>query len=202
MIGDLKQLGLTVCFGRPYDKLEHSLSILVFTDGGRSSDQSQISTLCGFLTGSRDQYSYFHVASWTLHKFNVLVRTIAARETIAAAENIDEEVVLYLTYSVLPGFTASLIAMLNSKDLSLSISSQCGTIDMSARANVNHIRYQFEVVNAVLICWVLDRFNLADLCTKSDSSLAQPLRLLLFSRKFLFAFPKLEANNTNDKRPR
>ena len=105
-----------------------------------------------------------------------------------------------------------LIVVLDSKDLYTSLSTQRKSIDRSVRADVNYIRYQFEISNANRICWIPGRLNLADPGTKPDSPLihcikglsgfdkaCQALQLLLFSGILPFGFPQMESTSAADK---
>ena len=92
-----------------------------------------------------------------------------------------------------------LIVVLDSKDLYTSLSTQRKSIDRSVRADVNYIRYQFEISNANRICWIPGRLNLADPGTKPDSPLIQALQLLLFSGILPFGFPQMESTSAADK---
>lgn len=97
---ELKRLGTSVRFGRPSDKNNYSISMLVFADAGRPPDSAQISPICRLLIGSIDQDSFFHTVSWTSHKSKRPVRSIAAGEILAAGEGIDEGLMLKRTYSL------------------------------------------------------------------------------------------------------
>ena len=103
------------------------------------------------------------------------------------------------TLSLLLGLFVELIVILDSKDLYTSLSTQRQSINRSVRADVNFIRYEFEVGNADRICWVPGRLNLADPGTKLDSPLTQSLQLLMFSGKLPFDFLELEASNSEDQ---
>lgn len=172
---------------------------MVFTDAGRPSDGAQLSTICGLLIGNLEEGSFYHTISWASHKSKRPVRSIAAGEILAAGEGIDEGVMLKRAYSLLLGIKAELIVVLDSKDLYTSLSTQRQSIDRSVCADVNYIRYQFEIGNADRICWIPGRLNLADPGTKPDSPLIHALQLLMFSGQLPFGFPDLEATNSKVK---
>lgn len=71
---ELKRLGLKIRFARPAANLEHSITVLVFTNAGKPSDSAQISTLCGLLIRSLNQSSYYQIVSWTSYTYKHLVR--------------------------------------------------------------------------------------------------------------------------------
>lgn len=89
--------------------------------------------------------------------------------------------------------------VLDSKDLYTSLATQRQSVDRSVRADVNYIRYHFEVGNANRICWIPGQLNLADPGTKSDSPLTPALQLLLISGRLPFGFPELESTNSKEK---
>ena len=196
---ELQRLGSTITFGRPSDGKEYSISVLVFADAGKPSESVQLSTLWGVLIGSVQEGSFYHTVSWSSHKSKRPVRSIAAGEILAAGEAIDEGIMLKRTFSLLLDLSVELIFILDSKDLYTSLSTQRQSIDRSVRADVNYIRYQFEVGNANRICWVPGRLNLADPGTKPDSPLTQALQLLRYSGKLPFGFPELEASSSQYK---
>lgn len=72
-------------------------------------------------------------------------------------------------------------------------------INCSVRAEVNSIRYQFEVGSDSPDCWIPDLSNLADLGTKPDSSPTSALPSTLLTRKLPFGFPEHEASSSRDE---
>lgn len=64
-------------------------------------------------------------------------------------------------------------------------------VDRSARADVNYIRYEFELNNADRIYWILARLKLVDPGTEPDSPLAEALQLLRFLGNISIEFSQL-----------
>lgn len=116
-------------------------------DAGRTVDHGQLSFISGLLIGPLQVGSVFHTISWLSHKSKRPVKSTAAAETLAASEAIDEGKVLKKAFSVLFGFTVPLIIVIDSKDLYTSLSTQRNSIDRSIRADVNIIRFDFEIGN-------------------------------------------------------
>lgn len=107
-----KRLGLTICSACPNKSFERSISVIVFTDAGRSSDSDQVPTICGlFMKRKLEQNANYHIVSRTLHKSKHSVVSIAAGKFNADAKGIDEGVVPKQTYSIFLGFTVDSIVL-------------------------------------------------------------------------------------------
>ena len=140
-----------------------------------------------------------HTFKWSSRKSRRPVRSIADGKLFAVGQGVDGGIMLKRTLSLLLGLFVELIVIIDSKDLYNSLSTQRQSIDHSVRADVNFIRYEFEVCNADRICWVPGRLNLLDPGTKHDSPLTQSLQLLMFSGKLPFDFPELDDSNSKDQ---
>ena len=148
----LKKLGSVIKYTRPFDEKDYQISVLVFCDAGRSTENARLSVISGLLIGSMESGSVYHAVSWFSHKCKRPVRSIPAGEILAAGEGIDDGVVLKRAYALLLDVDVDLIVALDSKDLYSSLSTQRKSIDRSVRSDVNFIRYQFETRQANRIC--------------------------------------------------
>lgn len=179
----LKQLGTCIVFPSPPRRGSFTVSVLVFSDAGRTVDHGQLSYVAGLLLGPMSEGSLFYTMSWMSHKSKRPVKSIGAAEVLAAAEAIDEGKTLKSAMSILLRMPIRLLIALDSRDLFTSLSTQRNSIDKSIRADVNVIRYEYETINADEIIWIPGRVNLSDPGTKTDSPLAQALQLTMSSGK-------------------
>lgn len=196
---ELKKLGTVVHYSRPMDQRQYSLTVVVFSDAERPTENAQLSHVAGLLIGQLEEGSVYHTISWQSQKSRHPVRSIAAGEILAAGEAIDEGLVLKRTFALLLDMEIELVVVLDSKDLYSSLATQRKSIERSVRADVNFIQYQFETKQANRICWIPGRLNLADPGTKPDSPLVAALQLLLFSGRLPFGFPEMESACAIDK---
>ena len=176
----LKNLGTRISFPRPSSGTKQ-VSIVVFADAGRQSDYGQLSYIAGILVSPLVQGSVFYVLSWMSHKSKRPTKSIGAAEILAASEAIDEGKTLKRALSTLLRITVPLIVAVDSKDLYTSLSTRRNSIDKSIRADVNVIRFEYEVGNVDIMCWLPGSVNPADPGTKTDSPLTQALQLLMHS---------------------
>ena len=178
----LKKLGTSISFPKPM-KGPHAVSIAVFADAGRLEDHGQLAFVSGLLIGPLALDSTFHTISWMSHKSKRPVRSIAAAEILAASAAIDEGKILKSTFSLLMATPIQLVIIVDSKDLYTSLSTHRNSIDKSVRADVNVIRFEYEMGNVDQICWLPGSLDFADPATKTDSLLCQSLQLLMHSGK-------------------
>lgn len=189
----LKKLGTVCAYKCPPRNCDLTLSVLVFSDAGRTTDHCQLCFIAGLLIGDMTNGSIIHTVSWSSRKSKRPVKSVGAAEILAAGEAIDEGKLIAQSYSMILGFQLDLIIVLDSKDLFYSLSTQRNSIDKSIRANVNVIRHEFEIRNVHKIIWIPGNLNLADPGTKCDSPLSPALQLMLFSGKLPSSFPGLES---------
>ena len=176
----LKNLGTRISFPRPSSGTKQ-VSVAVFSDAGRQSDNGQLRYVAGVLVGPLAQGSVFHVLSWMSHKSKRPTKSIGAAEILAASEVIDEGKTLKAALSALLMIRVPLIVAVDSKDLYTSLSTRRNSIDKSIRAAVNVIRFEYEVGNVDVMCWLPGSVNPADPGTKTNSPLIQVLQLLMHS---------------------
>lgn len=101
----LKKLGTIIHFPVPI-KGHNTVTIALFSDTGRSPDHGPLSYISGLLLGPLEINSTFYTISCMSHKSEILVRSIAAAEILAASKAI---VTKYL--KVLQGYLGSLLKM-------------------------------------------------------------------------------------------
>lgn len=193
----LKNLGSNITFPKP-SKGPHTVTIAVFADAGRLTDHGQLCFVSGLLFGPLALNSTFHTLSWMSHKSRRPVRSIAAAEVLAASEAIDEGKILKSTFSTLLSSPVRLVIIVDSKDLYTSLSTRRNSVDKSIRADVNLIRFEYEMRTVDEFCWVPGAVNLADPGTKTDSPLCQSLQLLMHSGKIPIDLSRHEARR-NDR---
>lgn len=172
---------------------DQNISVVVFSDAGRTCDDGQLCFIAGILFGTLSEGSIFHTVSWSSRKSKKPVKSVGAAEILAAGESIDEGKVIAHTYSLLLGFKVKLPIALDSKDLFQTLPTQRNSIDKSIRADVNVIHHEFETQNVHEIMWIPGKQNLADPGTKSDSPLTLSLPLMLFNGTLPFSFPNMES---------
>lgn len=78
------------------------------------------------------------------HKSNSPVKSIGAAEILVGTEGIDGGKILKTLFSVTYRMNIPLHIVLDTKDISTSLSSQRNSIDESIRADVNIVRFEFE----------------------------------------------------------
>lgn len=195
---NLKKLGTTVKYcHRPSTLPNEKVSVLVFSDAGRTCDYGQLCFIAGLLFGDISEGSIFHVVSWSSRKSTRPVRSVGAAEILAAGEAIDEGKTIAHAYSILLGQHVDLIIAVDSKDLFQSLSTQRNSIDKSIRADVNVIRHEFEVRNISSMIWLPGKLNFADIGTKMDSPLTLSTQLMFFTGRLPYSFPGIESCNSN-----
>lgn len=79
------------------------------------------------------------------HKSKRPVRSIAAAEILAASEEIDEGKVIKYAFSTLLLTPVRLLIIVDYYDLYISLSKRRNSIDTSIRADVNVIRFEYEM---------------------------------------------------------
>lgn len=169
----LKQFGSLIRYPAPIANTSATASILVFSDAGRLTDHGQLSYFAGLLIGPFAQDSLFYVLSWMSHKSKRPVKSVGAAEILAASESMDEGKILKKTMTKVLQVPLRLIVALDSRDLFTSLSTQRNSIDKSIRADINVIRYEYEIRNADDIIWIPAKVILTDPGTKPDSPLTQ-----------------------------
>lgn len=78
-----------------------------------------------------------------------------------------------------------LAVLVDSKYLYISLSTQQNAIDKSIRADGNVIRFEYEVKNVYLICWLPGCTNLPDPGTKKNVPLCEALQLSMHTDKIV-----------------
>lgn len=174
------------------------MSIAIFADAGRLSDHGQLAYISGLLIESLSIHSVFHSISWMSHKSKRPVKSIAAAEVLAASEAIDEGKILKTTLATLTATPVRLILIVDSKDLYTSLSTRRNSIDRSIRADVNIIRFEYDMGHVDQICWLPGAVNLADPGTKTDIPLSQSLQLMMHTGKIPIDLSRQE-NRRNDR---
>lgn len=157
---------------KQYTSTVQKLSVVVFSDAGRTCGHGQLCFIAGLLIGDFRQGSIFHTVSWSSRKSKRPVKSVGAAEILAAGEAIDEGKIIAQAYSILLGMKMDLLIALDSKDLFQSLSTQRNSIDKFIRADVNVIRHEFETQNVHKIMWIPGKQNLADPGTKAGSPLS------------------------------
>lgn len=137
----VKKLGTNISFPRLMKGL-HCLTVAVFADAGRITNQGLLAYITGLLIGPLSINSTYHTLSWMSHKSKWPVRSIAAGEILAASESIDKWKTLKISLSILLQKSIRLIIIVDSKDLHTSLSPRLNSIDRSIRANVNCIWFE------------------------------------------------------------
>lgn len=99
------------------------------------------------------------------------VRSIAAAKGPTASEAIDKGKTLKIALFILLQMSIRLFKIVDSKDLSTSLSTKLYSIDRSIRAGVNCIRFDYEMAYGDKNCRLPWSINLADPGTKADSPL-------------------------------
>lgn len=143
----LQQIGTYKLYCRPDESLDHSVSIIVFCDAGRSGDNGQICHIAGLLIDDLALRSIFHVISWSSHKAHRPVRSLGAAETIAAGEGIDIGKTLAQVYQKLLHMEIDLVCAVDSKDLFTAHTTQRHSIDPSICGEISVVRFEFEDPN-------------------------------------------------------
>lgn len=123
----------------------------------------------------------FYTLSWMSPKSKRPVWSIGAAEILAASEAIDEGKTLKRFLQLFFGTPVQLAVLVYSCDLYTSLSARINFIDRSIRADVNCIRVINEVGNVNIIGWLPGVENMADPSTKTDCSLFDALKLILYT---------------------
>ena len=173
------------------------LSVVVFADAARPSENGQIGILAGLLIGKLCKDSIFHVISWSSSLSKRPAKSSGSAEILAASIAVDEGMLLSAAFSVLLGTRIPVIVIVDSKDLFDSLTSCHIPEDRSIRADVQLIRYYFETKQIDKVVWVPGSANLADPLTKKDSPLSDALQLLLFQGSMPFDFDKMLHRNSS-----
>jgi len=173
--------------------------LVIFADAGRRIDHGQLCFISGILIGPLQRGSRFYVINWTSHKSKRLVKSSTAAETLAAGEAIDNGQMLKDALSFVLGIKIHLTIVVDSKDLYTSLTTQRNSIDRSIRADVNIIRFEYEVGNVDEIVWIPGSTNLADPGTKPDSALSEALQLTLFEGRIAIDFDAQQSHIRNDR---
>lgn len=97
--------------------------------------------------GEFAQDSILHCASWLSHRSKPPAKSASTAVSLAAVEAINEDKILATTYSELLDMRIGIHLCLCSDDLFSSLSTQRNFIDRSIRADVDCIRYQFQLAN-------------------------------------------------------
>jgi len=191
----LKKLGTVIKYCRPEKRGEYEISVVVFSDANRSNSSGQLGFIAGLVIGDFKKDSPFHAFAWASRKSKRPVRSIGSAETIAAGIAIDEGKILALSVLELLNVEAKLRICVDSKDLWDSLTTCHEPTDKSVKSDVNVIRYEFETKHVSYMTWIPGRINPADVLTKKDSPMVDPLQLMLFSGKLPIDF---SAGKTRD----
>lgn len=116
------------------------------------------------------------------------MKSLGAAEILAAEEPIDEAKILATANSALLGINVGLLVALDSKDLFETLSTCRNSVDCSIHSDENVIRYEFETYKVHRVIWIFGKVNLADLVTKPNSALVEPLQLSMFTGKLSLFF--------------
>ena len=98
MLRKLKKIGTVASYKRPGAVDEQNISVVVFSDAGRTSDHGQLCYIAGVLFGGLKEGSIFHTVSWSSRKSKRPVKSVGAAEILAAGESIDEGKIIAQTY--------------------------------------------------------------------------------------------------------
>lgn len=156
-------------------KGSYELTVLLFSDASRMNPGGQIGYISGLLLGEFKKGPVFHTLSWMSRKSPRPVRSIGSAETIAAGFVIDEEKFRAKSYEELLGTNKSLEIAVD------SLTTCHEPHDKSVSADLKVIRFEFETKKVTWTSWVPGKLNLADPLTKKDSSMVQPLQLLMYT---------------------
>lgn len=90
LLRKLKKVCTVATYKCPKPNASKKLSVLVFSDAGRTSDHGQLCFIAGLLVGELTEGSIFHSVSWSSRKSKRPVKSVGAAEILAAGEAIDE----------------------------------------------------------------------------------------------------------------
>lgn len=164
------------------------MSILVYSDAGRHAEAAQLSCIAGRLVGEFGKGSYSHPLECSSQKLQRPIRSVGAAETLACEETIDGGKVLARSVGFCLGIDVELTVVLDSKDLFDCLYKQRSNFDMFIRAGLRAIRHEIEMSSVRRFIWILSRENLAEPGSKSNSPLADALRLLMTTARLPLSF--------------
>ena len=142
----LKRHGRSISNGSP-ENGQYNVSVLVFADASQQNGHVKLFYLAGLLSGNLTSGSTFNTLSCISHKSQCLVKSVTAKETLAAGEAIDEVKSLLKAIKELLCTEAKLAIVVDSKDLFISFST-CGLAsNRIIRGNVSSIRFAFAIKN-------------------------------------------------------
>ena len=177
----LQRTGSTICYTRPKDKKDYSLTVLAYADASKPNEYGQLGIIVGLLVGELQKDSIFHAISWLSHKSKRPTKSVPAAEILGTAEGIDEIKIIANVYRELLDVEIGTQICVDSKDLFTSLSTQRNSIDRSIRSDVACIRFEFQVGSINKITLLPGKLNLEDALTKRDSPLTEVLQLTLYT---------------------
>lgn len=189
----LQRIGYAVSFPRVADNQDHKLSLIVFSDTGRSSDHGYLFYIALLLIDDIQRVSIFLVLYWSSHRSKLLVSSIGAADILAAGEEIYEGKMLFKSLYTVFSTPVPLVIEHDSKDMFTSLRTQKNSVDKSIRFDVNVIRFAFERRAVDKFVWISGLENLADPGTKSDSPITEAVQLALVDGRLVWDFPTADS---------
>lgn len=134
----------------------YAVSIVVFSDAGKSAKSGQLCHIAGLLLGPLHANSTFRVISWSSDKACYSAKSNGTAETHAAGKEIDIAKALVKIYERILQIPFEVDIVVDSKDLFTNVSIKRKCRDKSIRGDVVVIRSEFETKAVSKFLWVLE----------------------------------------------